>query len=304
MNLTTAHDFTLRQLQYIVAVAEAVSFRKAAEQCNVSQPSLSAQIAQAEKALGVTLFERDRRRVLMTTAGRDLVARAREILVGARDLSDAARRFVDPFTGTLRIGIIPTVSPYLLPRITPRLRSKFERLRLSWVEDKTESLLQGLNSGALDAAIVALIAGMGDFEREVIGQDDFVLASSAEHKLARQSSPATRKHLHNENVLLLDDGHCFRDQALEVCGTAGAKELDFRATSLSTLVQMVAGGAGITLLPSLCVPTESKRATLHIRKFAKPVPRRTLALVWRKQSPMGAVLRAVGREIGSGRNSS
>src|SRR6185503_4769423 len=132
MNLTTAHDFTLRQLQYIVAVADAVSFRKAAEQCNVSQPSLSAQIAQAEKALGVKLFERDRRRVLLTTAGRDLVSRAREILVGVCDLNDAARRFVDPFTGTLRIGVIPTVSPYLLPRITPRLRSKFERLRVSW----------------------------------------------------------------------------------------------------------------------------------------------------------------------------
>jgi LysR family transcriptional regulator, hydrogen peroxide-inducible genes activator len=297
MNLTAAHNFTLRQLQYIVAVAEAASFRKAADQCNVSQPSLSSQIAQVENALGVKLFERDRKRVLLTTAGRELVARAREILISAHDLSDAARRFVDPFTGTLRIGVIPTVSPYLLPAITPRLRSKFERLRVSWVEDKTDALLQALERGTMDAAILALGAGMNDLEQEIIGRDEFVLASSKEHKLAGQSSPASRRHLNNENILLLDDGHCFRDQALEFCGAAGAKELEFRATSLSTLVQMVAGGAGVTLLPALCVGTETKRAALHIRKFTKPVPLRTLALVWRKRAPTEVVLKAVAATI-------
>jgi len=303
MNLTTLHDFTLRQLQYIVAVADAASFRKAAEQCNVSQPSLSAQIAQVENALGVKLFERDRRRVLLTVAGQDFVVRAREILINACDLSDAARRLADPFTGTIRIGVIPTVSPYLLPQATPRLRTKFERLRVSWVEDKTEVLLQGLRDGVLDGAVVALIAGMDDLDREVIGADEFVLASSPEHRLARQRSPATRKHLEGENILLLDDGHCFRDQALEFCGAAGAKELEFRATSLSTLVQMVSAGAGVTLLPSLCVPTESRRAALHIRRFAKPVPSRTLALVWRKRSPVGPLLKAIAKHLRGGGNS-
>src|SRR5262245_37197389 len=185
VNLTASHDFTLRQLQYIVAVADASSFRKAAEQCHVSQPSLSAQIAQIENALGVKLFERDRRGVLLTAAGRDLVNRARETLVSASDLSEAARRFVDPFAGTLRIGVIPTVSPYLLPRITPRLRSRFDRLRVTWVEDKTETLLRSLDTGTLDAALLALGEKMGDLEREVIARDDFVLATPPEHRLAQ-----------------------------------------------------------------------------------------------------------------------
>jgi len=300
MSLTASHDFTLRQLQYVVAVADVTSFRKAAEQCHVSQPSLSAQIAQVESVLGVRLFERDRRGVLLTSAGRDLVNRAREILVNVSDLSDAARRFVDPFAGTLRIGVIPTVSPYLLPGITPKLRTKFERLRVSWVEDKTETLLHALNIGNLDAALLALGERMADFDHEVIAKDEFVLAAPPEHRLAQQTSPASGKYLRNESVLLLDDGHCFRDQALAVCGKAGAKELEFRATSLSTLVQMVAGGTGITLLPSLCVPTEVKRANLRIRKFVRPAPNRTLALVWRKRSSLGSALRALAAVIRDG----
>jgi LysR family transcriptional regulator, hydrogen peroxide-inducible genes activator len=300
MNLTAAHDFTLRQLQYIVAVADAASFRKAAEKCHVSQPSLSTQIAQIEHVLGVKLFERERRRVLLTGAGRDLVNRAREILVSVSDLSEAARRFVDPFAGTLRVGVIPTVSPYLLPKITPRLRARFDRLRVSWVEDKTETLLHALDTGTLDAALLALGDKMADLEQDVIAKDEFVLAAPPGHRLAQQTSPASGKYLRNESVLLLDDGHCFRDQALEVCAKAGAKELEFRATSLSTLVQMVAGGTGITLLPVLCVPTEVKRANLHIRKFVRPVPNRTLALVWRKRSSLGSVLRALAGVIREG----
>ena len=213
------------------------------------------------------------------------------------DLSDAARRFVDPFAGTLRIGVIPTVSPYLLPRITPRLRTKFDRLRVSWVEDKTDTLLHALDIGTLDAALLALGDKMADLEHEVIAKDEFVLAIPPEHRLAQQTSPASGKYLRNESVLLLDDGHCFRDQALAVCAKAGAKELEFRATSLSTLVQMVAGGTGITLLPSLCVPTEVKRANLRIRKFVRPVPNRTLALVWRKRSSMSSALRALATVI-------
>jgi len=297
MNLTASYDFTLRQLQYIVAVADASSFRRAAEQCHVSQPSLSAQIAQIENVLGVRLFERDRRRVLLTAAGRDIVQRARETLVTVSDLSEAARRFVDPFSGTLRIGVIPTVSPYLLPGITPRLRAKFSRLRVSWVEEKTESLLHALDAGTLDAALLALGDKMGDLEHEILAKDEFVLAAPPDHRLAQQTAPASGRYLRNESVLLLDDGHCFRDQALAVCAKAGAKELEFRATSLTTLVQMVAGGTGITLLPALCVPTEVKRANLRIRKFVRPVPARTLALVWRKRSSMSSALRVLAGVI-------
>jgi LysR family transcriptional regulator, hydrogen peroxide-inducible genes activator len=297
MNSFEAHDFTMRQLQYAVAVADLSSFRRAADLCHVSQPSLSSQIAQLESVLGVRLFERDRRRVLVTTAGSDVVERAREILLKVGDLTVSARRFVDPLTGVLRIGVIPTVSPYLLPRIASRLRARFHKLSISWTEDKTESLLKSLDAGTLDAALLALEADVGDVEREVIAKDPFVLAAPREHKLAKRVAPAARKHLRNENILLLDDGHCFRKQALEFCSASGVREREFRATSLSTLVQMVAGGLGITLLPSICLATEVKRAKLRVCRLAHPVPYRTLALVWRKRSPSGAALRSVAGVI-------
>lgn len=289
--------FTLRQLQYIVAIAELASFRRAAEQCHVAQPSLSSQVAQLESVLGVKLFERDRRRVLLTAAGRGLVERAREILVGAGDLREAVKRFADPLAGTIRIGIIPTVSPYLLPVIAPGIRSRFRKLRVLWTEDKTAQLLSSLDGGSLDAALLAVEAGVGNLERDVIARDHFVLATATEHRLSKQTAPATRACLRNQEILLLEDGHCFRNQALAFCGSAGARELEFRATSLSTLVQMVAGGAGITLLPALCVSTEMQRANLRIRQFAKPVPQRTLALVWRRQSPVSTALRLVAAAI-------
>src|SRR5689334_10845674 len=149
---------SLRQLEYAVAVADTLSFRRAAEQCHVSQPSLSAQIAQLEGAIGVKLFERDRRRVLLTAGGRELIERARQVLVQAEDLVEAARRVGDPLSGTLRIGIIPTISPYLLPSVAPKLRKSFARLNIVWVEEKTDVLKQRLDAGVLDAAILALEA--------------------------------------------------------------------------------------------------------------------------------------------------
>lgn len=289
--------FTLRQLQYAVAVSETLSFRKAALRCHVSQPSLSAQLAQLEDALGVRLFERDRRRVLATIAGQQLVERARKILLEAADLREAARLFGDPLTGTLRIGVIPTISPYLLPTATPLLRRKFPRLTLAWVEDKTDALVHALETGAIDAALVALEAHLGEVETEVIARDVFVLAAPASHPLMRSAAPATAKELREADVLLLDEGHCFREQALEFCSRARAHELGFRATSLSTLAQMVAGGAGVTLLPELAVATEAKRADLRTRAIADPPPSRTLALIWRVRSPLGASLRALAEEI-------
>jgi LysR family hydrogen peroxide-inducible transcriptional activator len=285
------HAFTLRQLQYVVAVADSLSFRKAAESCHVSQPSLSAQLAQMEDALGVRLFERDRRRVIVTGAGREIIERARVVLRETDDLIELARRSADPLSGTLRIGVIPTISPYLLPRLATVLRSAYPRLTILWVEDKTEVLVRSLDAGTLDAALVALEAEIGDVEREVIGSDPFVLATPLGHRLGAKTSSAKPSELKDEPVLLLDDGHCFREQALAFCSDAKAHELEFRATSLSTLAQMVAGGAGVTLLPELAVPTETKRAEIAIRPFARPTPKRTIALVWRRRSPLGAALR-------------
>ncbi len=287
------HPFSLRQLQYVVAVADALSFRRGAERCHVSQPSLSAQIAEVESGLGVRIFERDRRRVLVTAAGREVVERARQLVVGADDLVQAAKRVSDPLVGTLRIGVIPTISPYLLPTATPLLRADLPRITFAWLEDKTEVILKALDEGTLDAALLALEADIGDVERDVVAKDPFVLVTPRGHALAKKASPVTPRDLADANVLLLDDGHCFREQALAVCSTANARELEFRATSLSTLVQMVAGGTGVTLLPAVSVPTEARRADLRIRKFAAPVPSRTIALVWRKRSPLEVALRRV-----------
>lgn len=287
------HPFSLRQLQYVVAVADSLSFRKAAERCHVSQPALSAQLALLEDLLELRLFERDRRRVIPTAAGRELVARARTVLRAADELMDAARNAKDPWTGTLRIGIIPTISPYLLPIAAPALRSAYPRLSIVWAEDKTEVLVKRLDEGTLDAALLALEAELGDVEWEALAKDPFVLATSTADPLGEKKSPAVLGELEEASVLLLDDGHCFREQALAFCTRAKAKELAFRATSLTTLAQMVAAGAGVTLLPELAVPTEVHRAELRTRPLAAPVPFRTIVLAWRKQSPLGEPLRTV-----------
>jgi len=245
----------------------------------------------------VRLFERDRRRVLVTAAGKEVLERARRVLVEADDLSAAAERAGDPLAGALRIGVIPTISPYLLPSVAPGLRAAYPRLTTVWVEDKTEPLVQALDAGALDAALLALEAPIGDVEHAVVAVDPFVLATRRDDPLGAKASPARPAELRQAAVLLLDDGHCFRDQALALCSTAKARELEFRATSLPTLAQMVAGGAGVTILPQLAVPTEAARAGLRVRAFASPVPHRTIALCWRKRSPLSSALKALAVTI-------
>jgi LysR family transcriptional regulator, hydrogen peroxide-inducible genes activator len=293
-----SHAFTTRQLQYAVAVADARSFRRAAATCGVSQPSLSAQLAQLEAALGVRLFERDRRRVLMTAAGEDLVARARRVLVETDDLSDAARRLGDPTGATLRLGVIPTISPYLLPRIVPALQRASPRRVIRWIEDKTPALLQAVRSGTLDGALLALEVPLGDLEREPIARDPFMLAASPSHPLAQPANrPVELGELRGASLLLLDDGHCLRDQALAVCSLVRPRELDFRATSLPTLAQMVSSGVGVTLLPRLAIETESRHATLAIRPLADARAYRTLGLVWRKTAPLASSLREIAVTI-------
>lgn len=291
------HPVTLRQLQYVVAVAEHRSFCKAAEQCRVAQPSLSAQIAQAEEALGVKLFERDRRRVLLTQAGRAIVERARKLLVGADELVEEARRLGDPFSGALRLGVIPTVGPYLLPEVAHVLRERYPKLTFLWIEEKTAVLLQKLERAEIEGALLALEAEIGDLPRVVLGKDTFVFAAAPSHRLSSEKRPIKPEDLDGEEVMLLDDGHCFREQALAYCSRVGAVEGGYRATSLTTLVQMVAGGAGVTLLPGLAVPVENRRDELRLRPFAPKVPARTLALVWRRGSAFETTLKPIGETL-------
>jgi LysR family hydrogen peroxide-inducible transcriptional activator len=297
MSSFAPHPLTLRQLQYAVAVADARSFRRAAELCHVSQPSLSAQLAQLEEVLGARLFERERRPVLLTPAGEQIVERARRLLVDTDDLVGAAKQLGDPLSGSLRIGVIPTISPYLLPEIVPAIRREHPALTALWVEDKTETLVASLGEGRIDAALLAVEAPLGSLEHEVIARDPFVLATPVGHPLSQPRRAARLSELAGSTVLLLDDGHCLRDQALSYCSRARAHEADFRATSLSTLAQMVSAGAGVTLLPRLALPTENRRGKLAVRRFADPAPHRTLALAWRKSSPLGPALRRLTATI-------
>jgi LysR family hydrogen peroxide-inducible transcriptional activator len=297
MSLPAIPSVSLRQLQYIVAVAELGGFRRAAEACHVAQPSLSAQVALAEQVLGVRLFERDRRHVRLSPAGDALVRQARRVLVAAGDLRDLAQQFTDPFRGSLRLGVIPTVGPYILPEITPALARTFPDLTLLWSEERTSVLMHDLHDGGLDGAIVALEADIGECEHAVLGRDPFVLAASPDHPLVRSSKAATLQELDGAAVLLLDDGHCFREQVLSLCTQARANQMSFRATSLSTLVQMASAGTSVTLLPSLALPVENRRSQLRVRTFAPPGPGRTLALAWRRGSASRMTLNRVGETI-------
>jgi LysR family transcriptional regulator, hydrogen peroxide-inducible genes activator len=297
MDLLATLPVSLRQLQYIVAVADSGGFRRAAEACHVAQPSLSAQIAQAEAALGVQLFERDRRKVRVSAAGAPLVEQARQILIAARDLRELARRLADPYRGSLRVGVIPTVCPYLLPEVTPSLSRAFPDLTIVWSEERTQQLVRQVREGSLDGAILALEADIGDLEHAELGRDAFVLAAAPAHPIVQSRKPATPDALRGATVLLLEDGHCFRDQALGLCGGAGAREVGFRATSLSTLVQMVSASSGVTLLPSLALPVENRRGQLRVRAFARPGPGRTLALAWRRGSSVRTALEHIARTI-------
>ncbi|ATB42517.1 hydrogen peroxide-inducible activator protein [Cystobacter fuscus] len=290
--MASLNDLTLRQLEYVVAVADVLGFRKAAERCHVSQPALSAQIQQLEDVLGVKLFERDKRRVMLTQAGEELVSRARRVLTEAGDILSAASRLSDPFAGPLQLGVIPTVAPYVLPEVIPAVTKQYPRMRLRLREEKTELLVRGLEEGRLDAALVALDPELGDVEQTVIAEDAFVVALPPGHPLTKKKQVQLRD-LDEENVLLLEDGHCFRSQALALCTRVGAREVDFRATSLTTLAQMVMSGEGsITLLPALSVPLENRFGQLEVRPLT-PSPSRILALVWRPGYPRAGALRAL-----------
>ncbi|MEZ5978735.1 MAG: LysR substrate-binding domain-containing protein [Planctomycetota bacterium] len=289
---------SLRQLEYLVAVAETLHFRKAAQRCAVTQPALSAQIQSLEQLLGVQLFERNRRRVLLTTAGREAVGRAREVLERVDALAEAARAAAEPLSGELRLGVIPTVAPYLLPRVLPGLRESHPNLRLFLREEMTPVIVDRLNAGELDCLLLALPVTGGDFDSQLLFLDSFWLALPEGHPLLSRTSVA-EDDLRDQEVLLLEDGHCLRDQALAICSRNGASEsMRVRATSLGTLVQMVSGGLGLTLLPEIAVDVEARDGSgVELRPFVEPVPQRQIGLVWRKGSSRAEEFKQLGEEI-------
>jgi len=276
---------SVRQLECLVAVAEHGSFRKAAAALGISQPALSAQVQAVEDLLTVQVFERDRRAVLVTPAGEDVVGRARLALEAIDGVSDAARRRAEPLVGPLRLGVIPTVAPYWLPALLPAVRKRFPRLELILREDQTARLLAQLTAGQIDAALLALPVP-GDFTCASIAREDFLLAAPRGAAVLKKRGRLTEHDLASETVLLLEDGHCLRDQALAVCERGGAVEsMEVRATSLPTLVQMVAGGMGITLLPEAAAGAlVQPRGPVEVAELGKPPPGRTLGLVWRTSS--------------------
>jgi LysR family hydrogen peroxide-inducible transcriptional activator len=296
--MAAPQDISLRQLEYAVAVADTLGFHKAAARCHVSQPTLSSQVQQLESVLGVTIFERDRRHVLVTVAGKALIERARRVLLGVDDLIATAARTQSPFAGELRVGVIPTIAPYLLPEVTPAVTARYPELTLVFREEKTADIVRDLAEGTLDAGIVALEAELGDVSHAEILRDDFVVALPKGHPLGRKKRIAL-SDLEDARVLLLDEGHCFRSQALAICDKAQAAETAFRATSLSTLAQMVSSGTGLTLLPSLSVPVENRRGQLEIRPFVKPAPKRTIVLAWRPSSPFGSAFEELAGVLGA-----
>ena len=289
------HPVTLRQLQYVVAVADLRSFRRAAEQCGVSPPSLSAQIAEVESQLGVQIFERDRRSVSVTAAGVGIVADARRALRAADDVVDTALRFRDPLRGSLRIGMLPTIAPYLLPCWSKALSEKHRELVVLWAEEETAVLVRRLHARELDAALVADDVALAGLSRHAVIHDPFVVAVPVGHPLA-ELDDVDVDDLRDHPLLLLDEGHCLRDQALTVCGGAGVREHPFRATSLQTLVQMVASGVGITLLPWLAAPSECARSALVVRPL-RGAPGRELVLACRADSPLSSTLAAFAHDV-------
>jgi LysR family hydrogen peroxide-inducible transcriptional activator len=284
----------MRALHYLVTLADVRHFSKAAEHCYVSQPTLSTQIRKLEDELDVQLVERNPRQVMLTRVGQEVVERARDILAEVDAIRSIARRARDPDSGMLRLGVFPTLAPYFLPHVIPRLRTRYPRLRLRLFEEKTEDLLTMLAEGRLDAGLLALPVNADGLVTQPLFEEAFVVAMPENHPLA-QRQEIQLSDLESEELLLLEDGHCLRDQALAVCHMAGAHEkLDFHATSMETLRQMVAANTGITLMPTLAIkPPVAPTDNLVTRPFSPGGPKRTIAMVWRKSSALNDFLKDI-----------
>ncbi len=284
---------TLRDLEYLVALAETRHFGRAAERCHVSQPTLSSQLRKLEDFLGVALVERRPRRAALTEAGEAVVERARRMLRDADDIQALARAHQDPLAGPLKLGLIPTLGPYLLPRVAPRIARALPKLQLMLHEYQTAPLVERTVQGELDLAILALPADTKGLVTRSLFAEAFLVAMPENHLLAARKRVRSTD-LSGEKLLLLEEGHCLRDQALEVCERAGTEEQDFRATSLETLRQMVAAGLGITLLPRLAAegPFASARG-LVVRPFSPPAPNRVIGAAWRRSTSRTEAITAV-----------
>jgi len=296
-------DIKLKDLRYLVAVADARHFGRAAEKCFVSQPTLSAQLKKLEDYLGVQLIERQPKNVTLTEAGEQIVARARRILEASEEVVTLARAHRDPLAGRLRVALLPTIGPYLLPRISQVLRKTLARLELRLYEYQTGPMLEKIETGDIDVGILALPVDMEGIETRELFAEPFVVAMPDHHRLSKRDHIRV-DDLDGETLLLLEDGHCLRDQALEVCSRVGLHEKqDFRATSLETLRQMVATGAGVTLLPELASRGAYGNARgVTIRPFTRPAPVRHVGAVWRKTTARRAAIDALCKVIADNAN--
>ncbi|UDF32201.1 UNVERIFIED_ORG: hydrogen peroxide-inducible genes activator (plasmid) [Roseateles sp. XES5] len=284
-------NLTLKQLRYFEALTRHGRFRLAAEACAISQPALSMQIKELEAELGNDLFERSARDVKLTAFGETFAHRARDILRAVDELGELARAARNPFLARLRIGIIPTVAPYLLPAIINDLTSAFDGIQIDVRETQTARLLQELLQGELDLAIVALPVSEPSLTELKLFEEDFVLVRHSDD----EGRPVPeRDALREMRLLLLEEGHCFREQALSFCriGSARPREI-MEGSSLSTLVQMVGAGIGVTLIPEMAVPVETRSAPVSIARFPPPSPSRTIGMVWRNSTPLARQLREI-----------
>jgi LysR family transcriptional regulator, hydrogen peroxide-inducible genes activator len=280
------HLPTLRQLTYLVELSERLNFRVAAEAQFVTQSTLSAGIKELETLLGVQLVERDRRHVRLTTVGEEVAARGRELLAAATDLAEAARSTTRPLSGPLRLGAIPTIAPYLLPGMLPALRRAYPELKVYLREDLTDRLLERLRASGLDIALIALPFDTGDLYVRELFRDEFAFVARGADPAVRTKDVPLRK-IDTADMVLLEEGHCLRDHAIAACGPRrGAWEARVEATSLTTLIQMIEGGLGVTLLPRITLEAGILKGTrLVARPLSSPAPARTLALVARRTSP-------------------
>ena len=284
--IPAANRPTIRQLEYLAALDAHGHIGRAATACYVSQPTLSTQIRQLERHLGVAVTERVGRGVVMTAAGRELAARARTILHSTDELMEWGRSTATDLIGPLRFAAIPTVAPYLLARVLPAVRDRHPEVQTLLDEIRTNELIAALLSANVDLGLLALPVPDDALEHRIVLEDPFLLAMATDHRLA-QKATVTMDDLAGETMLLLDDGHCLRGQALEVCRAAGARsDGDTGGTSLATICQMVAASMGVTLLPSSAAPIEAREgAGIAVRPFSDVNPCRRLVLIWRRNSP-------------------
>ncbi|MDX2164632.1 MAG: LysR substrate-binding domain-containing protein [Gammaproteobacteria bacterium] len=275
----------IRDLKYLVAVVESEHFGQAAEQCCVSQPTLSMQLKKLEDELGVQLFERNNKCVMTTPIGKQLAEQAKRILGEINTLKNIASNSKDPCSGDFHLGIIPTMGPYLLPQLLSALKKHLTKLNLIVFENKTENILKELHSGLLDAVILALPVEKEGLVCHELFREEFILALPKDHLLTKKNK-VNLSDIRHEELLLLEDGHCLREQIMDACHMLSSQEkTGFKATSLETLKHLVASGLGVTLLPEMMVEKSAKNSGQVVFKhFAKPAPSRKVAILWRKNS--------------------